>query len=121
MKILIVDDSKAMRMIVLRTLRQSGLGSHEFVEATNGAEGLQLALAGGIDAVLSDWNMPEMNGLEFLKALRAAGSNVTFGFITSESNEDMKKAAMDAGAGFLITKPFSADDVTAALGPFLKK
>lgn len=121
MKILICDDSKAMRMIVLRTLRQSGIGEHDYVEATNGAEGLKVATAGGVDLVLSDWNMPEMSGLEFLKALRATGAEIPFGFITSESNEDMKVAAIEAGARFLITKPFTADDVRAALGPALKR
>ena len=66
-KILIVDDSKAMRMIVSRVLRQAGYGNAEFVEASNGAEGLAAARAGGVDLILSDWNMPEMNGIEFLE------------------------------------------------------
>ena len=84
-KILIVDDSKAMRMIVSRVLRQAGYGNAEFVEASNGAEGLAAARAGGVDLILSDWNMPEMNGIEFLQALRAGGSTARFGFVTSES------------------------------------
>ena len=109
MKILIVDDSKAMRMIVSRVLRQAGYGTAEFVEGANGVEGLAAARAGGIDLILSDWNMPEMNGIDFLKALRAEGSTVQFGFVTSESTADMKEQAVLAGATFFITKPFTAE------------
>ena len=70
MKILIVDDSKAMRMIVTRTLRQAGYGDHTFVEAVDGADGLAKVASEAPDLVLSDWNMPEVTGIEFLRALR---------------------------------------------------
>jgi two-component system chemotaxis response regulator CheY len=119
-KILIVDDSKAMRMIVLRTLRQAGIGDHEYSEAPNGADALKLVESGAFDLVLSDWNMPEMSGIELLRALRSVGSKVHFGFITSESNEDMKRTAIEAGARFLVTKPFTADDVKSALSGLVK-
>jgi two-component system chemotaxis response regulator CheY len=115
-KILIVDDSKAMRMIVSRVLRQAGYGNAEFVEAANGAEGLAAARAGDIDLILSDWNMPEMNGIEFLQALRAGGSTIRFGFVTSESTADMKEQAVLSGATFFITKPFTADALGEVLG-----
>ena len=116
MKILIVDDSKAMRMIVGRVLRQAGYGAAEFVEGSNGAEGLAAVRAGGIDLVLSDWNMPEMTGIEFLKALRAEGRTVRFGFVTSESTADMREQAVLAGATFFITKPFTAEAFAEVLG-----
>ena len=109
MKILIVDDSKAMRMIVLRTLRQAGFGNHEFAEACNGAEALKLFQEERYSLVISDWNMPEMTGIDLLKALREAGSKVNFGFVTSESSEIMRLNATEAGAKFFITKPFDAD------------
>jgi two-component system chemotaxis response regulator CheY len=115
-KILIVDDSKAMRMIVSRVLRQAGYGNAEFVEGSNGVEGLIAARAGDIDMVLSDWNMPEMNGIEFLRTLRAEGNTVRFGFVTSESTADMKEQAVLAGATFFITKPFTADAFAEVLG-----
>lgn len=115
-KILIVDDSKAMRMIVSRVLRQAGYGNAEFVEGSNGVEGLLAARAGGIDLILSDWNMPEMNGIEFLQTLRAEGSTVQFGFVTSESTADMKEQAVLAGATFFITKPFTAEAFADVLG-----
>lgn len=110
MKILVVDDSKAMRMIVIRNLRQAGFGEAAVVEAEHGADGLEKVKAEAPDLILSDWNMPEMNGIEFLKALRAGGDTTTFGFVTSESTPAMRDLALEAGAAFLLAKPFSADD-----------
>jgi len=109
MRILIVDDSKAMRMIVSRVLRQTGYGSADFEEAGNGAEALAAIRANEPDLVLCDWNMPEMTGIELLQALRAEGSSVRFGFVTSESTTEMREQAIASGALFLITKPFTAD------------
>jgi two-component system chemotaxis response regulator CheY len=110
MKILVVDDSKAMRMIVIRNLRQAGYGEATVLEAENGQQGLDQTKAESPDLILSDWNMPEMNGIDFLKALRADGIGTTFGFVTSESTPAMRDQAMQAGAAFLLAKPFSADD-----------
>ena len=119
MKVLIVDDSKAMRMIVTRTLRQAGFGDHEFVEAENGREGLEAVKAHAPDLVLCDWNMPEMNGIDFLQALRAGGDTTRFGFVTSESTDAMRETAAAAGAMFLIAKPFTADTFAEALSGVL--
>lgn len=121
MKVLIVDDSKAMRMIVKRTLRQAGFGGHDMVEAANGKEALDVIKTAGPDLVLSDWNMPEMNGIDLLRALRRAGSKIRFGFITSEGLcPDKRLEAKAEGALFLIAKPFTADSVRSALGPVLQ-
>jgi two-component system chemotaxis response regulator CheY len=119
MKILVVDDSKAMRTIVSRTLRQAGFGDAELVEAENGAIALELVKAGGVDLVLSDWNMPEMNGIELLHALNDNDLHPTFGFVTSESSPDMRKTASDAGAQFLISKPFTPEIFESTLKPLL--
>ena len=119
MKILIVDDSKAMRMIVTRTLRQAGFGDHDFVEAENGREALDAVKAHAPDLVLSDWNMPEVNGIEFLQALRASGDATRFGFVTSESTDAMRQLAADSGALFLIAKPFTAETFADALAGVL--
>jgi len=116
MKILIVDDSKAMRMIVRRTLRQAGFEDHEVEEAENGSTGLDKIIEWKPDLVLSDWNMPEMTGIELLHAVRGAGNQVLFGFVTSERATDMQETAAAAGAAFLITKPFDGDTFKAALG-----
>ncbi len=110
MKILVVDDSKAMRMIVRRSLRQCQVdGGIEVVEADNGANGLAAVKTEHPDLILSDWNMPEMTGIEFLQALRAEGMTTRFGFVTSESTDEMKTKARDAGADFFISKPFTVE------------
>lgn len=107
MKILIVDDSKAMRMIVARTLRQAGYGDATLVEAGNGREALTAIETSQPNLVLCDWNMPEMSGIELLRALRSANNPIPFGFVTSEASQEMKDTAAAAGAQFLITKPFT--------------
>lgn len=119
MRILIVDDSKAMRMIVARTLRQSGFGGAAIEEAATGTEALKAITASEPDLVLCDWNMPEMNGLDLLKTLRANGSKVKFGFVTSEASKEMRDVALASGALFLITKPFTALTFEQTLRPIL--
>jgi two-component system, chemotaxis family, chemotaxis protein CheY len=119
MKILIADDSRVMRQIVTRTLRQAGFEGHDLVEAADGKELYDTAQSEKPDLVLSDWNMPEMTGVEALRALRAAGVRVPFGFVTSEGTPEMRKQAEDAGALFFISKPFTAESFRDALGPIL--
>lgn len=115
MKVLIVDDSKAMRMIVMRTLRQAGFGGHTVEQASNGKEALEAIAAGAPDLVLSDWNMPEMSGIELLGALKKRGISVPFGFVTSEGTSDMRSLAQAEGALFLIGKPFTVESFQVAL------
>lgn len=119
MKLLIVDDSKAMRAIVRRTLRQAGYSGHEISEATNGKEALELIQQAAPDLVLCDWNMPEMTGIELLNAVTGAGIHLKFGFITSESTAGVLETAREAGAEFLITKPFTPERFQEALGGIL--
>lgn len=120
MKILIVDDSKAMRMIVTRALRQADLGDLDLVEATNGAEALERVHEETPDLILADWNMPQMNGFELLQALRARDSKVKLGFVTSEGTSEIRHTAMSAGALFLITKPFTPENFRTALAPLVR-
>jgi two-component system chemotaxis response regulator CheY len=115
MKILVTDDSKAMRMIVVRTLRQAGFAGLEIIEAENGQVGLALAGTERPDLILSDWNMPEMNGIDFLRALRGSGSTTPFYFVTSEGSDEMRETAAQAGAMGLIAKPFTAEVFADAL------
>lgn len=117
MRVLVADDSKAMRMIVIRTLRQSGMAIDEIHEAEDGAVALAAVPDFKPDLILSDWNMPNMTGIEFLAALRGQGDSTTFGFVTSESNPDMKDQALATGANFLLTKPFNGDRFAEAIAP----
>lgn len=127
MRILVVDDSKAMRMIVLSNLRKAGFSKNTFVEASNGTEALKLIKEGLPDLILSDWNMPEMNGIGLLKEIshlseeKQIASMPIFVFVTSESSEDMRQQAEQQGAKAFITKPFSVDDFEKNLAQFLKE
>jgi two-component system, chemotaxis family, chemotaxis protein CheY len=114
-KILVTDDSRVMRQIVIRTLRQAGYDDHEIIQAGDGREALQMVGSESPDLVLSDWNMPEMTGIECLEALRASGSQVPFGFVTSEGSPEMREKAANAGALFLIAKPFTEETFRDAL------
>lgn len=116
MRILVVDDSRAMRMIVIRSLRQAGFGDAEIVEASNGLEALEVIRSSKPDVVLSDWNMPDMSGIELLRSVNAEGLSVPFGFVTSESTPPMRKQALEEGASFLLAKPFTAEALEEALG-----
>ena len=120
MKILVVDDSRVMRQIVIRTLRQAGYAGHEIVEAADGREALEKVHTESPDLVLSDWNMPEMNGVDLLAAMRSAGSGVPFGFVTSEGSAEMRARACAGGALFLIAKPFTSGAFEEALAPVLR-
>ncbi len=119
MKVLIVDDSKAMRMIVQRTLKQAGFTNIQPLEANNGVEALQVIEQQSPDVVLSDWNMPEMKGIDLLVTLRANGKQVPLGFITSESSPEIREQATAAGAAFVIVKPFTPAAFEEALKPLL--
>jgi two-component system chemotaxis response regulator CheY len=119
MKILIADDSRVMRQIVTRTLRQAGFDGHDLVEAGDGKEAYEKFMAEKPDLVVSDWNMPEMTGIELLRSLRSAGEAVPFGFVTSECTDEMKSTAEAAGALFFVVKPFTPDGFRDALSPVL--
>ena len=109
MQILIVDDSRTMRMLIKRTLRQAGYGGHDVIEAGDGHEALVQLRDHGADLVLCDWNMPGMSGLELLRNLRSRNSKVPFGFVTSEGATAIRELAEREGANFVITKPFTPD------------
>lgn len=109
MDILVVDDSAVMRMMVVRTLRQAGFDASNITQAGDGAEAFDIVCKSEPDLILSDWNMPNMNGIEFLEKLREDNISCTFGFITTESTGEMRKRAAEAGAKFLISKPFTVE------------
>jgi two-component system, chemotaxis family, chemotaxis protein CheY len=110
---LIVDDSSVMRKIVERSLRQAGLESLIVLEAGSGVEGLEVLKAKRVDLILSDINMPAMDGLEFVRQLRKQrlAEGVPVVMITTESSEEHVKQAIEAGAIGYIRKPFTADQV----------
>jgi two-component system chemotaxis response regulator CheY len=106
MKFLVVDDSATMRRIVINSLRR--IGFDECVEAGDGVEGLE-RFDGSVDFVITDWNMPNMGGLDFVRRLRASdsGSDVPILMVTTRSvREDIVQAAQ-AGVNNYVVKPFT--------------
>lgn len=119
MDILIVDDSKTMRIILQRAIRQAGYRTLTVAEAENGVQALNAIAGEQPRLILSDWNMPEMSGIDFLRQVRAAQNPVPFGFVTSEASAEMKNLALQTGASFLLTKPFTSEDIQEVLSPVL--
>ena len=115
MKILVVDDSRAMRALIRRTLRGARYDEANISEAENGLEALDSIRSSPPDLVLANFNMPEMSGIELLERLHDDGVDVSFGFITSDDSEANVERARRAGARFVIGKPFSRQDLRRAV------
>jgi two-component system chemotaxis response regulator CheY len=115
MRALIVDDSKAMRMIVGRTMKNLG---YEVVDACHGLDALErLKDSGRFEVALVDWNMPEMNGYEFICAVRAnaAYSSMFLVMVTTEAEMSQVVKALEAGANEYIMKPFTREMIQEKL------
>jgi two-component system chemotaxis response regulator CheY len=119
--VLIVDDSSVMRKIVERALRQAGLNLTKVVEAGSGREGLDALAREQVDLIVSDINMPNMDGLEFLRQIQSQGlaAGVPVVMITTESGEEHVREALSAGAQGYIRKPFTPDQVRERVLPLL--
>lgn len=109
---LVVDDSRVIRKVARRVLEDIGF---EIAEAADGMEALAWCRAAMPDAVLLDWNMPVMNGIDFLRQLRSepGGDAPKVVFCTVENAPDHIRAALDAGADEYIMKPFDGDIIEA--------
>ena len=109
MRFLIVDDSSTMRRIIINTLTK--LGYDSFLEANNGREGLDRLTSGPVDLVITDWNMPEMNGIDFVRSLRASaqGRTVPVLMVTTNAANDDVAEALRAGVNNYVVKPFTAE------------
>ena len=120
---LIVDDSSVMRKIVERSLRQAGLDPLVVNEAGSGSEGLELLKNRQVDLILSDINMPVMDGLEFLRQVRTQNlaPGVPVVMITTESSEEHVRQAIQDGAQGYIRKPFTSDHVKERVLPLLSE
>jgi two-component system, chemotaxis family, chemotaxis protein CheY len=113
-KIMTIDDSVSMRKLVAATLASAG---HEVVEAANGSEALTLAKAGLVQLIISDVNMPVMDGLTFVKNVRglAAYKFTPILMLTTEMDVEKKKAAKEAGATGWLVKPFDPGQLLATI------
>lgn len=117
-KVLIIDDSNTMRKIVSRSLRQAGLDCDVIFEAADGAEALALLENEKVDVILSDINMPNMDGIEFLR-IKGAKDNIKaipVVMITTEAGADILSETRALGSVGNIKKPFTPDQVLEVLG-----
>ena len=119
-KILIVDDSAMMRKIIIKNINACGW-SVDITEASDGKEGLEQFTKGAFDLVLSDWNMPNMDGLSMVKAIREKDpeKKVPIIMVTTEGSADKVKEAVLAGANNYLAKPFTEDKFKDKLGSYL--
>jgi two-component system, chemotaxis family, chemotaxis protein CheY len=120
-KVLVVDDFSTMRKVIRNLLKQ--LGYENIVEAEDGVAALEVLRSQKIDFVISDWNMPNMSGLELLKQVRADGSlsKTPFLMVTAETLKDNVVEAVKAGVDNYIVKPFTADVLSEKIGQIEKK
>ncbi len=115
MQALVIDDSRTVRAIIGKTLRELGM---EVIEAAHGQEGLdRLREFPGVELALVDWNMPVMNGLEFIQAVRAdrAYDPVRIMMVTTETEQEQVLRALEAGANEYLMKPFTREILVAKL------
>lgn len=110
MQVLIVDDAMIMRNIHRNILLESGIPEGAISEASDGKEALRIAATKSIGLFLVDWNMPELNGLDFVKAIRAMDTykNVPIIMITSEAAKYNVMEAIEAGVTNYVVKPIKA-------------
>jgi len=108
-KVLVVDDMSTMRRIVKNVLRQ--IGFSDIIEAENGQDALTKLKAGGFGLVVSDWNMPVMQGIELLRAVRADAElkALPFLMVTAEAQKENLIEAVQAGVSNYVVKPFTAE------------
>lgn len=109
-KAMVIDDSRTIRLILSRTLSQLG---YDVAQAANGKEGLATLkdTGNGFDLILVDWNMPEMNGLEFVKSVRAdrRWDDIKLMMVTTETQVEQVLTALEAGANEYVMKPFTKE------------
>ncbi|MGO4437390.1 response regulator [Rhizobium sp. RAF56] len=117
-KLLTVEDSASLRFTTKVTLTDAG---YEVAEAVNGAEGLEMARSGDYDLVVTDLNMPVMDGLTMIEELRKspAHAGLPIVFLTSESDADLRARAKAAGASGWVTKPFDPDNLVKVINKVL--
>jgi two-component system, chemotaxis family, chemotaxis protein CheY len=110
LNILIVDDSAVMRKIIKRAIEEGKYADAAITEAGDGVEALKVFNPGRTDLILSDWNMPNMDGLEFVKKVRAIKTKkkIVVIMITTEGSTGKMEEAMDNGVDNYITKPFTS-------------
>lgn len=122
MKILIVDDSRAMQAIVRRAVMETGIDPLDIQTASSGHDALNQVQSFKPDVVLTDWHMPGMTGLQMVQTMRQMGLRDTYvGFVTTETQNDRVQEALNNGANFVLNKPFKDEELREKLGAIANK
>jgi two-component system chemotaxis response regulator CheY len=122
-RVLVVDDSATMRKIIIKGLREAGFGDLDFSEAVDGASALEALRKEEFDLVLSDINMPGMDGLALVRCVRdeaLGGADLPIVMITTEGGLERVQEALAAGANDYLRKPFTADQLHKKITPFVR-
>jgi len=119
--VLLVDDSAAIRKILQRVLRQTGIAIRTILEAGDGQEALQILNGQTVNLVLTDINMPKMDGIQLLAAIKGAASwrDIPVVMVTTEGGESSVGEALRLGAAGYVRKPFTADEIKGKLAGIL--
>jgi two-component system chemotaxis response regulator CheY len=107
LKILVVDDSSTMRRIIINTL--SRIGYTNVVEAEHGKAGLEKLAQGGVEMIITDWNMPEIDGLEFVGAVRGSDGSIPILMVPTNAAKEDIVSALQAGVNNYVVKPFTPE------------
>ena len=113
MRVLLVEDSGTMRSIIRRSLKE--LDVLNVVEADNGLRALEFFRNGEFDLIITDWNMPEKDGLEMMKEIRAVNKKIPIVMITTENGRHRVKEAIQLGVTDYLIKPFSSEALSQKL------
>ena len=120
LKALVIDDSKVMRMMVMKNLKQAKIANFSFIEAEDGEAAIEKFVSEKPDILFVDWNIPKKSGIEFVREVRAKDAKVPIVMVTSEkAMGKMIEAVDEAGANDYICKPFKTEDFTHKIGKII--
>jgi len=120
MKFLIVDDSLAMQTIIKRSLGKAGYQDNDFQMAEDGIQALKVIESWHPDIVITDWHMPNMNGIQLLKEVQSRELDLKIGLVTTETNPRLILEAKEAGALFVLHKPFELHELQKTIIPIVQ-
>jgi CheY-like chemotaxis protein len=120
MKFLIVDDSLAMQAIIKRSLKKAGYVDNDYQLAEDGIQALKIIESWHPDVVITDWHMPNMSGIELLKEVQRRGLELKIGLVTAETNPRLILQAKEAGALFVLHKPFNLLELQKTVIPIVQ-
>ncbi len=121
---LVIDDSRIMRTMVMNSLGKAELAEFEFIEAEDGLDALEKFDPKAVDIIFADWNMPRMNGIDFVRKVRANKKNLHIPIIMVTSEQTvgkMNEALGRAGASAYICKPFTVQDLQRKIGKLINE